>query len=936
MQIVVFILCFLCVFCTSVAEEIKLTSEEAVVSDAMGQDVVLSGKTAVVGIPGDDNQQGKNAGAILIFVYRETGWIQQAKVVPEDINSGDEFGSTLAISGNTLLVGVPKHNSVGEKAGAAYVFERNGDEWRQKAKLIGNDTETKDQFGRDVAIDDNRLIVGAPLCNIPFPDGGAAYIFERKNQTWTQMAKLASSDISGFDWFGAAVALKGNLAVVGAIREDGRLVNSDAGAAYIFRYNEGTWIEETKVIGHNTKAKDKFGSVIVTNGTDVVVGVPYSSGHGGVYFFEKLIDGWKQTGNFLNFHLRPKDLKNVSGFGSALSMDGKYIAIGATGFQAGNKGVVGSVDLYMKRMDTWIFRQRLTANDGRNGDTFGASVALNEKTVLVGSPFHSAAGGNGSGAAYVFQTRGTTWLQQSKLVDPISALEDEFGYSVAVSGEMAVVGARQDDKRGPNSGTVYVFTRQPPTAKTLKEWWKQTAVLTAENPAIGAQFGHAVDVDQNTIIVGAYGVDLAGSDSGAAYIFEQRGGQWEQLNSLVAQDAKAGDMFGSVVAVHGQTAVVGAYGVNLGQGAAYVFTWSDGSWLQQAKLQPPDISRGDKFGGSVSVNGDTIVVGAHEHDVSGTNTGTAYVFIRQGNRWVQQAKLLADDAAIGDQFGGSVSVNRDTIVVGAWLDDNAVPDTGSAYIFIRNGKTWSKQAKIVAADASIGDHLGQTVALVDNTVILGAPGDDIPPDPKDIESGPTFDVGAIYTYTRVGLFWTFRSKRMSSDASAYDQFGSAIGLNNETIIVGVRGEDSAGNDAGAAYIYNYSDAGLVFDPELSVDPISTTQISTLAAIKQGRGNVQPNKTQVLPNYPNPFNPETWIPFQLAEPSEIVVEIYDVSGLKVRTLKVGHRQVGFYIRRTNAIYWDGRNDLGEDMTSGIYYYRFISVGYDNLRKMIILR
>jgi hypothetical protein len=205
-------------------------------------------------------------------------------------------------------------------------------------------------------------------------------------------------------------------------------------------------------------------------------------------------------------------------------MDGNYIAIGATGFQAGDN-TIGATDLYMKRMDTWIFRQRLTANDGKDGDSFGSSVALSGKTVLVGAPRHSAAGGDGSGAAYVFQPRGTNWVQQSKLVDPISALEDEFGYSVAVSDETAVVGARQDDKRGLNSGTVYVFMRQAPTAKTLEEWWKQTAVLTAEDPAIGAQFGHAVDIDQDTIIVGAYGADVAGSDSGAAYIFERRGAQ---------------------------------------------------------------------------------------------------------------------------------------------------------------------------------------------------------------------------------------------------------------------------------------------------------------------------------------------------------------------------------------------------------------------------
>ena len=373
--------------------------------------------------------------------------------------------------------------------------------------------------------------------------------------------------------------------------------------------------------------------------------------------------------------------------------------------------------VYPLEIDPLLVTQqaKLLAADGELGELFGYSVSVSGDTAVVGA-YRDDDMGNFAGAAYVFLRSGGIWTQQAKLLAADGAADDMFGYSVSVSGDTAVVGAHGDDDKGTASGSAYVFLQSGGV-------WTQEAKLVPGDGAPQDFFGQAVSVSGDTAVVGAYGDDDKGSQSGSAYVFLRSGGIWTQQAKLLASDGAASNWFGrSAVSVSGDTAVVGAWGDDdLGtvSGSAYAFVRSGGTWTQQAKLLASDGAYDDRFGTSVSVSGDTAVVGAFTDDL-GNGSGSAYVFVRSGGNWTQHAKLLAADGAAGDLLGWSVSVSGDTAVVGAIYDDDMGLESGSAYVFLRSGANWTQQAKLVAADGAAGHNFAWSVSVSGDTAVIGA------------------------------------------------------------------------------------------------------------------------------------------------------------------------------------------------------------------------
>ncbi|MDP9068261.1 MAG: FG-GAP repeat protein [Actinomycetota bacterium] len=365
---------------------------------------------------------------------------------------------------------------------------------------------------------------------------------------------------------------------------------------------------------------------------------------------------------------------------------------------------------------------KLTASDGMASDRFGIGVAVSGDTALVGAPAEDAQ----QGAAYVYARVGGAWIEQAKLVASDRLASHKFGYSVALSGDTAVIGsstaaaAASPVHSHPTPGSAYVFER-------VGETWIEQAKLTAPDGAYGDDFGSSVAVSGDTVVVGARAIDVGlNPDQGAAYVFARAGGAWTQQAKLTASDGAANDNFGIHVALSGDTAVVGAYfddvADNANQGSAYVFTESRGMWTQENQLVASDGAADDNFGFWVDVSGDTGVVGAVFDDVNGNaNQGSAYVFTQNGGTWPQQEHLVASDGASGDAFGRSVAVSGDTAVVGAQFHDvGGNADQGSAYVFDRTGRTWPERTKLIASDGGAGDLFGVSVAMSGGTAVIGA------------------------------------------------------------------------------------------------------------------------------------------------------------------------------------------------------------------------
>jgi hypothetical protein len=401
----------------------------------------------------------------------------------------------------------------------------------------------------------------------------------------------------------------------------------------------------------------------------------------------------------------------------------------------------------------------------------------------------------------VLRRTAASWATDAVLFNPDfnEFGEPDFGASVAVSGDTIVVGGPRSN-RDIRSGAAFIYRRG-------FAGWALEAVLKASNGELNDSFGRSVAIDGDTIVVGAPGEDSAATgvngvspgpednsqlESGAAYVFRRSGAAWTQEAYLKASNTGQNDHFGGSVAISGDAVAVGAAdegsaatGVNgssPGQGdnslssagAVYVFRRAEATWAQEAYVKASNTGASDLFGGSIALSGDTLVVGAKGEDsaatgVDGTapgpddnsrpDSGAAYVFGRTAGTWAQQAYLKASNTGAGDQFGASVAVWLDTVVVGAAAEDGggrgvdpvspgpndeSKADSGAVYVF-RHGPTWFQAAFVKSANSDAGDQFGSCVAIAADTIAVGAPGEDGTFDNRP-DDNTTISAGAAYLF----------------------------------------------------------------------------------------------------------------------------------------------------------------------------------------------
>jgi len=376
---------------------------------------------------------------------------------------------------------------------------------------------------------------------------------------------------------------------------------------------------------------------------------------------------------------------------------------------------------------------KLTAPDAERGDEFGRAVAVQGNRAVVGAP-NAASAGFGTGAAYVFEKTTTGWQLEAKLLAPDASAHSFFGTSVAIDGDRIVVGAYGDNNVDVGAGAAYVFVR----AGT--QWTLEAKLIGSENSAFDS-FGFSVAIKGDTIVCGAFGnSDFNQTEVGSAYVFRRTSGLWLQEQELTANDAASNARFGLSVTMNDNTIAVGADGdseLGFFSGAVYVFSFDGSSWIQQQKLHAQDPRESASFGYHVAMSGDTLVIGAPQNQVGTHTLGAAYVFTRRSSGWLQDRKLVAKDSATFDGFGLRVAISDDTIAVGSVNDHDAAPSAGAAYVYKRNGQSgWSLQEKLFASDAAKDDGFGCAVAVSNNTVLVGAFG----------RSDVAFLAGAAYIY----------------------------------------------------------------------------------------------------------------------------------------------------------------------------------------------
>jgi hypothetical protein len=382
-----------------------------------------------------------------------------ARFAAGDGQPKDYFGSTVAMAGDAVLVGAPQDTVPnGEDAGSAYLFARTAEGWRQQAKLTADDPGTRDYFGAAVAVAGDTALIGAPQDDAPNEgDAGAVYVFGRSDDAWAQRQRLAADDGRTRDSFGAAVAMAGDTAVVGAPRDDvgGR---EDAGSAYVFERSADGWGQVAKLTADDGWTRDQFGSVVAVEGDRTLIGAPgdtVQSGDeaGSAYVFERTDEVWREEAKLTADDPRARD-----SFGSAVAMAGDTVLIGAPGDDVPNQEDAGAAYLFGPSGNLWIQQARLTADDASPRDAFGSAVTLTDAAAVIGAPGDDASNWEDAGSAYVFARSGDSPGQQAKLVADDPGSEDRVGAAVTARDGVAAVGAPRDNTpKGQEAGSVHVF-----------------------------------------------------------------------------------------------------------------------------------------------------------------------------------------------------------------------------------------------------------------------------------------------------------------------------------------------------------------------------------------------------------------------------------------------------------------------------------------------
>ena len=370
---------------------------------------------------------------------------------------------------------------------------------------------------------------------------------------------------------------------------------------------------------------------------------------------------------------------------------------------------------------------------------FGWSVAIDGDTAIVGVRMESVA--IPSGSAYVYAQNNGVWTLEQRLTPADSAFGDLFGYSVAVDTDTVVIGAPNDEDQ--TAGSAYVYVRSAGV-------WTLQQKLVPPDGASGDFFGSTVAIDGTTAVIGARDDDDNGNASGSAYVYRRAVGVWALEQKLVPADGAPSDFFGYSASIDGDTAVIGAYlddDNGMSSGSAYVYRRSAAVWTLEQKLLAADGTPSDSFGLTVAIDGNTAVIGAPGDDDNGDSSGSAYVYTRMAGVWNLQQKLLATDGTSNDRFGRSVAIDGDTAAIGSWFDDDQGSQSGSVYAYSRSAEVWIESVKLLASDGSDVDGLGWSVGISNSTVLAGAPFDE-DEDCPEAQSDPVenYDCGAAYVF----------------------------------------------------------------------------------------------------------------------------------------------------------------------------------------------
>jgi hypothetical protein len=539
------------------------------------------------------------------------------------------FGYSVSLSNDRAIIGAHGNDNFGNDNGAAYIFDFNNNKWTQTQKLVVSSDTNEVDFGFSVKIDGDKALVGAYKSNINNNNTGSVYFYKFIDGIWVLTQRLLPNDTSSGQQFGYAISTFNNRALITALLDDENGINS--GSVYEFDLSFNTWNQNSKITSNTNigAAYDTFGSSVSLSGNKALIGSPFDddNGHnsGAAYLFELINGEW-----VLIQKIFASNGKEYDFFGYSVSLSGNMALIGSPQISTELSNGNGQAYVFERINNKWVESQVLSANDGTTGDNFGFAVSLDLNKALIGANEDKIGSSRKKGSAYFFDyTQSTGWIETQKIIVENDNGSNLFGSSVLISGDKAIIGAPKKTQNDSNiDGAVYVLAFDPDS-----NLWSHTQLLTStyfSESTIRANFGTSLDLNGTRLIIGAPNDKRFTFNSGAVYIYNLIEGNWVVSSRLLPRSAGAIDGFGFSVKISENRAVIGSFrqGVNSGfEGGVYIFDYNGSHWYENHIIKANNGAFFDNFGVSLGLDGNTLLVGANNYDTDrGTNSGAAFIY----------------------------------------------------------------------------------------------------------------------------------------------------------------------------------------------------------------------------------------------------------------------------------------------------------------------
>jgi len=720
----------------------------------VGPNVAISGNYAILGTHREGFQDlhgGRDQGKAFIYHRAGDNWILQATLMGKDVVKYDFFGRTVDIDGDHAIVGAKELNNKNSD-GYAHVYKRTDTKWKLVARLKSPKRRSRKSFGEHVVIDGEYAAVSAPGDK---SRTGSVYIFKQAGDDWLFQYELQLESQTKPKRFGYALAICGDYIAVGArdakvhvyyrsgsewnkqavlntiedcddcyavtnisISEDHVVASRKEGGANIFKRTGSKWQLQT-VLDHDDYPdlhEHIMPSVSIFESYCMVTGK-----RGTVYVYQKSITGWELKTNLKIEGLFGRESQAVS-----ISED---VAIVST-YNGLFSHTAGQTAICHLSHAGWGVSTVLELPDIVEFDGIGSNVSISPEYAVMGVCTADIGDSVNQGVAHVFKLSNGKWDHHAVLRASNGTSHDMFGVSVALSDDNIVVGAHQTS----GAGSAYVFdlskTRLEQQDLFGRSWWR------------GEYFyGSSVAMSNTTIFVGGVMMNTGHGNVHESLVYNKKSGHWTEVSPVSPNQGNFGTTHrqGGMRICISEDYLILTHNNN--GSSLTVFRKRGTNWKQHSLIRQNEQQQGNRFGNSISLSGNTAIVGARNHNVrSKPEQGMTYIFERSGTKWDKAARLIASDGDAGDCFGQSVSISGDYALIGAdYHNTNGNRNQGKAYIFYRSGSAWSQQALLVASDGQALDYFGKSVFISGDFAIIGT------------------NSGKAYIFQRSGTEWTQRA-----------------------------------------------------------------------------------------------------------------------------------------------------------------------------------